>query len=45
MAPKGSSVIQAMLKRLALEEEQFKKEKATGSVDAAKPLLAKAAAY
>jgi hypothetical protein len=45
MAPKGSSVIQAMLKRLAQEEEQDKKEKAVGSVDATKPLSAGAAAY
>jgi hypothetical protein len=45
MAPKGSSVIQAMLKRLAEEEAQYKKEKATGSVDATKPLQARAAAY
>jgi hypothetical protein len=45
MAPKGSSVIQAMLKRLAEEEEQIKREKAVGSVDATKPLMAKAAAY
>jgi hypothetical protein len=45
MVPKGSSVIQAMLKRLAQEEEQFNREKAVGSVDAAKPLLARAAAY
>lgn len=45
MAPKGSSVIQAMLKRLAEEEEQYKKEKAVGSVDATKPLQIRAAAY
>lgn len=45
MAPEGSSVIQAMLKRLAEEEEQIKKAKAVGSVDATKPLMAKAAAY
>jgi ribosomal protein S20 len=45
MAPKSSSVIRAMLKRLAEEEEQYKKQKATGSVDAAKPLIARAAAY
>jgi hypothetical protein len=44
MAPKGRSVIQAMLKRLA-EEEQIKGEKAVGSVDATKPLMARAAAY
>jgi hypothetical protein len=40
-----SGVIQAMLKRLAEEEEQIKREKAAGSVDATKPLMAKAAAY
>jgi hypothetical protein len=50
MAPKGSTVIQAMLRRLAQEEleslaVQCKKEKATGSVEAAKPLQAKAAVY
>jgi hypothetical protein len=45
MAPKGSSVIQAMLKRLAEEQEEYKKEKAVGSVDATKPLTARAAAY
>jgi hypothetical protein len=45
MAPKGSSVIQAMLQRLAQEEEQYKKEKAMGSVDATKPPSARAAAY
>jgi hypothetical protein len=45
MAPKGSSAIQAMLKRLAEEEEQFNTEKAMGSVDATKPLRARAAAY
>jgi hypothetical protein len=50
MAPKGSTVIQAMLRRLAQEEldlqtEQHKGVKATGSVEAAKPLQAKAAAY
>jgi hypothetical protein len=45
MAPKGSSVIQAMLKRLAEEEEQINREKAVGSVDATKPLLARVAAY
>jgi hypothetical protein len=45
MAPKGRTVIQAMLKRLAAEEEQYKKEKAMGSVDATKPLQAGAAAY
>jgi hypothetical protein len=33
------------VKRLAEEEEQFKREKAVGSVDATKPLMAKAAAY
>jgi hypothetical protein len=45
MATKGSSVLQAMLKRLAQEEEQPKKEKAMGSVEATKPLSARAAAY
>jgi hypothetical protein len=50
MAPTGSSVIQAMLRRLAQEEldlqaVQCRREKATGSVEAAKPLEAKAAAY
>jgi hypothetical protein len=45
MAPKSSSVIQAMLKRLAEEEEQINREKAVGSVDATKPLLARVAAY
>jgi hypothetical protein len=46
MAPKGSSVIQAILKRVAEEEEeQIKREKAVGSVDATKPLLARVAAY
>jgi hypothetical protein len=45
MAPKGSSVLQAMWKRLAQEEEQSKKEKAMGSVEATKPLSARAAVY
>jgi hypothetical protein len=50
IAPKGSSVIQAMLRRLAqeeldLQEEQRKRAKATVSVEAAKPLRAKAAAH
>lgn len=45
MASKGSSVIQVMLKRLAEEEEQIKKAKAVGSVDATKLLMARAAAY
>jgi hypothetical protein len=45
MAPTGSGVIQAMLKRLAEEEEQYKKAKAMGSVDATKPLTKRAAAY
>jgi hypothetical protein len=44
MAPKGSSVIQAMLKRLSEEETQQKQEKAELSVDAARPLKARAAA-
>ena len=35
MAPKGSSVIQAMLKRLAEEEVQQKQNDAKVSVDAA----------
>jgi hypothetical protein len=41
MSPKGSTVIQTMLKRLAEEEEQYKKAKATGIVDAATPLVSK----
>jgi hypothetical protein len=45
MAPTGSKVIQAILKRLAEEEEQYKKEKAMGSVDATKLLTKRAAAY
>jgi hypothetical protein len=46
MAPKGSDAIQAMLKPLAEEEEeQIEREKAVGSVDATKPLLARVAAY
>jgi hypothetical protein len=50
MSPKGSIVIQAMLRRLAqeelaLQEEHCKRVKATGSVEAAKPQRAKAAAY
>jgi len=45
MSPKGSSVIQTMLKRLAEEEEQYKKAKAAGIVDATRPLTTKAAAY
>jgi hypothetical protein len=44
MAPKGSSVIQAKLKRLAEEEMQQKRERVEVSVDAAKPLKARAAA-
>jgi hypothetical protein len=44
MSAKGSSVIQTMLKRLA-EEEQYKKAKATGIVDAAKSQDSKAASY
>jgi hypothetical protein len=48
-SPKGSIVIQAMLRRLAqqelaLQEEHCRRVKATGSVEAAKPLQAKAAA-
>jgi hypothetical protein len=50
VSPKGSIVIQAMLRRLAqeelaLQEEHCKTVKATGSVEAARPLQAKAAAY
>ena len=44
MAPKGSSVIQAMLKRLAEEEEQHKQNEAKVSVDAAGRPKAKTAA-
>ena len=43
--PRGSSVIQAMLKRLAAEEEQLKSEEAKQSVEAAKPQMAKAARF
>jgi len=39
----GSSVIQAMLKRLAEEEKEFQRQKAEGSVDAARPPRSKAA--
>jgi ribosomal protein S20 len=45
MSAKGSSVIQTMLKRLAEEEQQYKKAKATGIVDAAKSRVSKAASY
>jgi hypothetical protein len=52
MSPKGSTVIQAMLRRLAQEELELLavqctpvKVNATGSVEAAKPLRAKAAAH
>jgi len=45
MAPKGSSVIQAMLKRLAEEEMQQKQEEAKVSVDATRPFKARAAAF
>jgi hypothetical protein len=50
MSAKGSNVIQAMLRRLAqeelaIQEKHCKRVKATGSVEAAKPLQAKAAAY
>jgi hypothetical protein len=50
MSAKGSIVIQAMLRRLAqeelaLQEEHCKRAKATGSVEAARPLQEKAAAY
>jgi hypothetical protein len=44
MAPKGSSVIQAMLKRLAEEEEQQKQNEAKVSVDAAGRSKARTAA-
>jgi hypothetical protein len=44
MAPKGSSVIQAMLKRLSEEEMQQRQEKAEVSADAAKLLKVRAAA-
>lgn len=47
MAVQGSSVIQAMLKRLAeerlVEEAESKQEKAEGSVEAARPLKSRAA--
>lgn len=43
--PRGSSVIQAMLKRLEQEEEQLKSEAAKQSIEAAKPSLAKAARF
>jgi len=49
MAVQGSSVIQAMLKRLAeeclAEEFQSSRVKAEGSVEAATPLKSKAAQY
>jgi hypothetical protein len=50
MSAKGSIVVPAMRRRLAQEElavqvEDCKRVKATGSVEAAKPLQAKAAAY
>jgi hypothetical protein len=50
MSAKGSIVVQATRRRLAQEElaiqqEHCKKVKATGSVEAAKPLQAKAAAH
>ena len=45
MAAKGSSVIQAMLKRLAEEEMQQKQEEAKVSVDATRPLKARAVAF
>jgi hypothetical protein len=45
MAPKGSSVIQAMLKRLAEEEAQDKQQKAAMPVNAAKLLKSRAAAH
>lgn len=44
--PRGSNVIQTMLKRLAAEEEEeLKSEEAKQSVEAAKPQLAKAARF
>lgn len=47
MAAQGSSVIQTMLKRLAVEhleeEAQSKREKPVGSVEATMPLKSKAA--
>lgn len=43
--PRGSSVIQTMLKRLAAEEEELKSEEAKQSVETAKPQLAKAARF
>jgi Arc/MetJ-type ribon-helix-helix transcriptional regulator len=47
MAVQGSSVIRAMLKRLAeerlMEEAELKHEKVEGSVEAAMPLEAEAA--
>ncbi len=43
MAVRGSQVIQTMLKRLAEEEEQLKREEAEASVDTTKPLQARAA--
>jgi hypothetical protein len=50
MSAKGSIVMRAMLRRLAQEELAIQEEhcntvKATGSVEAARPLQAKAAAY
>jgi hypothetical protein len=50
VAPKGSTVIQAMLRRLSQEElellaVQCTTVNATGSVEAAKPPQAKAAAH
>ena len=52
VAPKGSTLIQAMLRRLAQEELELLAVQcttvnvnATGSVEAAKPLQAKAAAH
>jgi hypothetical protein len=50
MSAKGSIVMRAMLRRLAqeelaIQEEHCNRVKATGSVEAARPLQAKAAAY
>jgi len=40
---RGSSVIREMLKRLAEEEEQYKRQKSQGSVGAARPPKSRAA--
>jgi hypothetical protein len=39
----GSGVIRAMLKRLQEEEKEFQRQKAEGSVDAARPPKSEAA--